>query len=819
MIKPVSENNKFFIKAVLIIASISIIFFFNGVNRQINKTVEHFISNIRGEVLPDSNIVIIGINGNDIDKIGPWPIKRSYYALLIKTLTEHKVEKIGLEVFLSSRFATQSIYDNLLMKQIANSGKVVLSSVAGSITKKNKKYATDSLSYPSPKLLNEMLTTGHINFIDDGDIIIPLKLKAFNEEEKSFSLFLADDNQVNDEEVYINFISSEKKFKQYSLLDFFTAVENKSLNLNGKIVIIGVTDQQFLTGISTPFDENISGAALHAFAVDNLLNNRSINTDYLFLSAVVFVISLAAFILLQSYRLENPKILYPGYIISFLVLCFIFFGLLNIRLAYSIILLPLSVLFLWDVILWVYDRQLLLKGLTNEKEILENLFHKKEDELRQFEKELKDASGGQAIPIVEKIKALKAELKKLRGREEDKQPSEEIALSQSKDFFGMMYRSKVMNDVAELIKKAAPEDATILILGESGTGKELAARAVHQLSKRSGKNFVAVNCGALSETLLESELFGHIKGAFTSALVDKPGRFETADNGTIFLDEIAETNENFQVKLLRVLQNGEFEKVGSSKTSKVDVRVVAATNKDIEKLVREKQFREDLFYRLNVIKIELPPLRERKEDINLLAVSFIEKESAGLKLSKTTADVLNNHDWKGNVRELEAVIKRAVIFAKSAGRNLVQVIDLPDEIAKQSTINFEDVVLELLRSKQFSHSSINDTTDEIGNVSRTVISENFRGTVLKAYVENKYDELKTIKEISGTEDDEVNGRVKQKLQLFVRNIETDIKKSGIKNFNDLKTRFKSKYKNLPQKFHPYLDEIIKNLVSGNNHKS
>ncbi|MBZ0199234.1 MAG: sigma 54-interacting transcriptional regulator [Ignavibacteriaceae bacterium] len=819
MIKPITENNKFFIKAVLIIASVSILFFFGGVNRQINKTVESFITSVRGETKPDTNIVIVGINENDIDKIGPWPIKRSYYALLIKTLSEHNAKKIGFEVFLSSRFAAQSIYDNLLTKQITNSGKVILSSVAGSISKKNKNFATDSLSYPSPKLLNENLTTGHINFIDDGDIIIPLKLHAFNQVENSFALLLSGDSKENMEEIHLNFISSEKKFKQYSLLDFFSAVENKSLNLSGKTIIIGVTDLQFLTGIGTPFDENISGVALHAFALDNILNNRYINLNFIFLSAVIFIISLAAFILLQAYRLEKPFILYPVYLVSFFVLGFLIYGFLNIRLAYSIMLLPLLFLFLWDVILWFYERQLLLKGLTNEKEILENLFFKKEDELKQFEKELKDASGGEALPILEKIKALKREIKKLRGREEDKQPAEENIPTEAKNFFGIIYRSKIMNDVAELIKKAAPEEATILILGESGTGKELAARAIHQLSKRSGKNFMAVNCGALSESLLESELFGHVKGAFTGAVTDKPGRFESADKGTIFLDEIAETNENFQVKILRILQNGEYEKVGSSKTGKVDVRVVAATNKDIEKLVREKQFREDLFYRLNVIKIELPPLRARKEDINLLAASFIEKEASGLKLSKTAADVLNNYEWKGNVRELEAVVKRAVIFAKSAGRTLIQTTDLPDEIARQSALNFEDVVLELLRSKKFSHSSINETTDEIGNVSRTVISENFRGAVLKAYVENNFDELKTVKEISSVDDEETNDRVNSKLQMYVRNIERDINKSATKNFDELQTRFKSKYKNLPQKFHPYLDEIIKNLVSGYNHKS
>ncbi|PIW69745.1 MAG: hypothetical protein COW08_05530 [Ignavibacteriales bacterium CG12_big_fil_rev_8_21_14_0_65_30_8] len=363
-----------------------------------------------------------------------------------------------------------------------------------------------------------------------------------------------------------------------------------------------------------------------------------------------------------------------------------------------------------------------------------------------------------------------------------------------------------------MIKKIAPENANVLILGDSGTGKELIANAIHNLSKRSKNNFVAVNCGALSDSLLESELFGHVKGAFTGAVADKKGRFELADKGTIFLDEIGEINESFQVKLLRVIQSGDYEKVGSSSTSHTDVRIIAATNKDLEKLVKEKKFREDLFYRLNVIQISIPSLQKRKEDILPIANDYLLKESDGIKLSGAAANALIENNWKGNIRELQGILKRAVIFAKSSNRNLIQLSDLPAEMVKAVKISFDELVIESLREKQFSYSSISDTAKELGDVNRTVVAENFRGCCFKCYVENNFNIEETVNKISGLEDKESIEAVKSKLNLFLENLKTDIKDSGLSELEDIKRKFKSKYKNLPQKFHTYLDEVIKYLL-------
>jgi len=233
----------------------------------------------------------------------------------------------------------------------------------------------------------------------------------------------------------------------------------------------------------------------------------------------------------------------------------------------------------------------------------------------------------------------------------------------------MIGRSKSMQDVYQVLSKVADMPTTVLITGESGTGKELVAQALHESSSRRGRPFIRVNCAAIPETLIESELFGHEKGAFTGAIASKPGRFELADKGTLFLDEIAEIPPEMQVKLLRAIQESAFERVGGLKTMKVDVRLVAATNRNLQVEVEEGRFREDLFYRLNVVPIHLPPLRDRPGDIPLLVEHMFERFNGRLKKNvKTLAPeaeaAFRAYSWPGNVREMENVLERLVLFCE-----------------------------------------------------------------------------------------------------------------------------------------------------------
>ena len=253
-------------------------------------------------------------------------------------------------------------------------------------------------------------------------------------------------------------------------------------------------------------------------------------------------------------------------------------------------------------------------------------------------------------------------------------------------FEGLVGSSVGMKRIFEMVEAVAYSSSTILIQGESGTGKELVARAIHHRSQRRERPFVAVNCSALTETLLESELFGHERGAFTGATATKRGLFEVADGGSIFLDEVGEVPLPTQVKLLRVLQEGEIKRVGASENRRVDVRVIAATNADLAEARKRGQFREDLFYRLNVITLQLPPLRERQEDIPLLATHFLRKYNTrtGKSLQgfrPEVMEILESHAWPGNVRELENVVERAVVLGRGSE---IEIGDLPENMRESS---------------------------------------------------------------------------------------------------------------------------------------
>ena len=282
-------------------------------------------------------------------------------------------------------------------------------------------------------------------------------------------------------------------------------------------------------------------------------------------------------------------------------------------------------------------------------------------------------------------------LKKAEERERLRKENELLRKEVQKEysFKNILSKNEKMLNIFEVIKKVAPYKSTILITGESGTGKELIARALHYNSDRSQLPFIPVNCGAIPENLLESELFGHVKGAFTDAIRTKKGLFEEADGGTLFLDEIGELPPPLQVKLLRVLQDGEIRRVGESKSIQIDVRIITATVKDLLKEVNEGRFREDLFYRLNVLPIHIPPLRERKEDIPLLVHHFINKYSQSMNknvagITPNALEALLNYKWYGNVRELENTIERAIVLTD---RESIELENLPIEIQ-----NFKDQI-------------------------------------------------------------------------------------------------------------------------------
>jgi len=280
----------------------------------------------------------------------------------------------------------------------------------------------------------------------------------------------------------------------------------------------------------------------------------------------------------------------------------------------------------------------------------------------------------------------------------------------------LLGRTPVMTGVYKQIAHAASADAPVLIIGESGTGKELVARAIHQHGNRSTKPFVPINCGALTETLLESELFGHVKGSFTGAVADAKGVFQTAHTGTVFLDEVGEMSPALQVKLLRVLQEGEVRPVGTSRSVRTDVRIVAATNVDVERWVAEGKFRQDLYYRLGVVIIHLPPLRDRRDDIPLLIERFLKAAcaKAGKQIDLTPAAVesLSGYQWPGNVRELENVIERLVVFSRGSR---VDIGDLPPTVTPKPVVLGKRLFDDLPTLEEIERRYLLHVLEQVGN--------------------------------------------------------------------------------------------------------
>jgi DNA-binding NtrC family response regulator len=306
--------------------------------------------------------------------------------------------------------------------------------------------------------------------------------------------------------------------------------------------------------------------------------------------------------------------------------------------------------------------------------------------------------------------------------------------SPAQGFYGILSQDERMRDIFELIQTIADSTASVLIHGETGTGKELVARAVHEASVRHGKPFIALDCSALSRELLESELFGHEKGAFTGAADRHIGRFERANGGTLFLDEVANLDVAVQVKLLRVLQSRTFERVGGTKPISVDVRIISATNKPLEELIAEEKFREDLYHRLNVVQIDLPPLRQRSDDVPLLAMEFLRRfaRQNGKDLRGFTdkaIQALNTYRWPGNVRELENVLLQAVVLAKSS---LIDVSDLPRRILDAPRTESATITLADQLGEPEKQILLNALRQNNGNIKRTAALLDISRTTLYA---------------------------------------------------------------------------------------
>jgi len=835
----------------------------------VEDQVTHVRYDVRGPLAADTNIVIVYIDQEAIRSMH-WPVRRNFYGLMLKALADLRVRAVGIEAFFEDQSAEYPEYDDLLARMVSVAGNVVLTSYFDSVAAGAGPAPRDSLpgalfEYPAvladvssgaglrlpfPSLRNAAAGIGHVNigsgsgidlFIGEGNARVPafgLELARvflgaprsgvvcqasrleFRRDAGTFACGTGTDGRA-----VINFPGGAQTFRAYPFLEVLRAYDALRADrtpafpvgsLTGKIVLIGLIAEGRSNFLPTPVDPRLPAVLLHGAVIDNILRDRFLHETPWWLTILIAVgaalLTGAAAIALRSPINRWTLAAVPLVTVA---LSFVLFAACGILLPLMTIV-PLCLI---AGAAGVVKRQRRAKDrvehLEEEKRgILERL-HDREAKVASLEQQLADRTdarpGVNAEELVEEIRRYRAEIRSLSSQADDLDAfeSEESTFSaEQAEFESMVYSGAgPMAAVVEFVGKIAPSDAPVLILGESGTGKELVARAIHRRSPRSSGMFVAVNCGALAESLLESELFGHEKGAFTGAVKDKPGRFELADGGTIFLDEIGEVSEGFQLKLLRVLQEGEFERVGGTKTLRVNVRLVAATNVDLKELVRQKKFREDLYYRMDVLSVALPPLRERQADIPLLVGHFLKREGGDVRISKNVMNALGNYRWPGNIRELESVIKRGVLLAKAERRPMVTIKDLSEEIAAaaRGAAPVEEQVLESLREKAFSRSSVTDTADEMGGLNRGTVAEYLRGECLKAFADSTFDLDRAVRRISLSADPAVNERVRKKFQDYLASIAEGLSPAQTWDVNRMALRPKSK--NLPQKYHRYLEQV------------
>ena len=822
---------------------------------------------VRGDRPADSNVVVVYIDQEAIKSLG-WPVRRNFYALMLKAMSDLHAGGIGIEAVFEDPKLDYPEYDDLLSRMIAGAGNVVLTCYFDSVAAPGASTRNDTLPFPlfefpavlydTPPGLRVHLPlaslrggaagVGQVNITGNADIDLFIgngraRVPAFALEllrvatRTDRNAVAADGRKVTfrretgslsftptyEGRVGINFPGGVSSFTSYPFLEVLRAYDALRADrlpsipvasLRGKIVLVGVIAEGRSQFFRTPVDPRFPAIGLHAAFIDNALHDRFLGaTGYGITLLVCLVAGIASGLAALSLPLRGillacvPFLLVAISFISFIAggIVFPVAGPVAVGIASGV-----AGLFLR------HSRARAEVGtLESEKRTILERLRDREAKVAMLERELThmETSRGndRTGELLEEMRRYKAEIRTLASQADDMDAYEAnpgAIVRAAGEFEGIVYdASGPLKQVVEFVGKIAASEAPVLILGESGTGKELIARAIHRRSARAKGVFVAVNCGALSESLLESELFGHERGAFTGAMKEKPGRFELASGGTIFLDEIGEVSESFQVKLLRVLQEKEFERVGGTKTLRTDVRVLAATNRDLKELVRQKSFREDLYYRLNVLTVVLPSLRERQSDIPLLIDHFLRREGGGVRVSRNVMDALQGFTWPGNIRELESAIKRGALLAKAEHRAMMTVKDLSEEIATSArgAIPVEEQVLESLRDKGFSRSSVTETADELGGLNRGTVAEYLRGECLKAFAECTFDLDRAVRRISLSVDAGVNERVRKKFVDYLANLAEAVVPS--QPWEAGRAALRPKAKNLPQKYHLYLEQV------------
>jgi transcriptional regulator with GAF, ATPase, and Fis domain len=832
-----------------------------------NDWFENFSTDIffkfRGNRQLTDDILYVFIGQEDANELGGWPITRDYYGYLTHLLKKAGSKVVAFDILFDRKQYSYKEFDEVMRDFFQISKNICLPMTFGElvidqpqINAKNRKLQGNQPAFPIPELTESAAAIGFSNLGKQSTIRkVPLMATFQDSIIFSFGLEIARlylDGQINNTSTAANIIIVNDEYKtiniptdkmgnirlnhfgdidnikHLSLVDLLQKLDENSnpIDLSNKLIIVGVTVPGVAILKGTPLTNNLPASLIHATLAENIIHQNFLRPTTLFAKLMIIILLvLFAFLAWQGTKSKLTPLLGFSFLILYWFVCSVTFN------SYHRVL-PLILPSFAFTTAFLYRHFTEGRKVRLEQQNVNILF---EEQLSEKEAQLLNAK--------EKLDTYRAELK---SQEKHSQELQELSLQREReilqlenelrdlqayiipqkphsteDFSDMIHsQNSKLNQVLELVHRIRDDDIPVLIVGETGSGKEMVAQAIHRTSRRKNKPFIAINCGALTETLLESELFGHEKGSFTGAFSKRRGRFELANGGTIFLDEITETTPSFQAKLLRVLQDGSFERVGGETSLQVDVRIIAASNKNLQTELIEENFRSDLFYRLNGFPINLPSLRERKEDIPLLVNHFLSKyDYKQVKnISDQAIETLKNYPWAGNVRELENVVRRAAILAQSENRDLIRFTDLTPEIINSSSQSeadkkyypLETQILDILRSYKFSHSAISQTAKTLGKKDRGTITEYFRGICFEELVRAKFEIKDTAKNIAASPDENVIKKVEKKIQDYLNNLLPlpDIVDSQEADLANL-----PQFKGLPKKYHHALLQVIKHLRS------
>ncbi len=773
-------------------------------------------------------IKIVYFDENDIASLGGWPLARNVYAFVAERLYQLGVKVVGFDVYWGARsngpdendLALAAMLDqrenlcgSFYFEALDATGSVETRAPKlewpDSLAAREKAITASGLHAPAEEFLRGPARYGFANLLADDRAMIreaPLFARNGNAIYPSFARVLAqrftsEANFSTATRMRINYHVAPQDLPLIPVRELVAATAGSArlAELRGSLVLVGIISPQLGFTRPTPIAPEMPVVAIHAQALDNLLTQSALRP---FPQWLWFIALALLALLFASLHNTKAKKLFVAMFVLALSGVLAAIGLWRVHSIF-----PLYAYLLGLLLLLAPGMS---ARLRRQRETLADEAAKREALEKEFRATVQAATQAQA-ETTKARQRYQQELARLRRELTVIAPQQHEA-PKSEDFPEIVHapHSPMAKILAELGRIAAT-DAPVLITGESGAGKELIAHALHQKSQRSHAPFLALNCAALPESLLESELFGYEKGAFTGAQTSKLGLFEAAHQGAIFLDEISAMPLAFQAKLLRVLQNGQFFRVGATQARTVDVRVLAAANRPLPALVEQGAFREDLYFRLNVLPLNLPPLRERPMDLPLLLSHFL--RGASCKISEEALRALQEHAWPGNIRELQNLTARMRVLGENAVISSEWVRQqLPSSSAMPTTDSIDEQILRLYRELEFRNDANTQIAAALGNLHRSTVTEYLKGMTFLYFAEAQFQLEAALRRFNPQPEAARDARLKSRLLKYLHNLraEIDPRQSLQSNLERITERIRK----MPQRYHAATLECAKACWQG-----